>query len=115
MIQGPNRGSNYGRGSRSYRTAQDTTRTIRATSAWGAFVGVVLIVVQASQFITLALASSGMAFGVLVILSAVGSLTAIVLLFRSEFLEGRRVSVLMVPVAILVISFLVPGLPPVIA
>jgi len=118
MISPSGRSSNdwgHGRSSR-YKTPQETTQTIRNWSAFGSIVSVVFTVSLAGQFIALVLASAGSAAFILLVGSvAVGSIVATVILFRSEILEGRRASALVLPVPILLLSFLVPGLPAVIA
>jgi hypothetical protein len=119
MIQGP---SSHGP-SGSYRshsgnrwTPHATTQVFRTFSAVGALATVLMVAFHVSQLMALAMAITGpIGFSLLFLVCVLGPVAVTVMLFRSERLKQRRAAVVIVPFAILLLSYLVSGLPAVIA
>jgi hypothetical protein len=106
-------GSNY-RGGQNYRTRQSTTRSIRNFSGFTATVGIFAITYLGAQFIGILLAGAGtIGYIMLVGISAGSLIITTVVIFRA--LEERGVVIVLLPVGLLLLSFLAPGLPVLIA
>jgi hypothetical protein len=106
---------NYGhRGNQHYRSPQETTRSIRKFSGFTAAVGIFAITYLGSQFIAIVLASAGSIGHILLLGISAGSLIiTTVIIFKA--LKDRKVAIILLPVGLLLLSFLSPGLPVLIA